>query len=253
MNIVFDLDGTICFSGKPLSNKMIQALDLLVNEGHEIMFASARPIRDLLPVIPEHMHHYSLVGGNGAFVARGGEILSTVHFDKAIADSLLQLIKEFEAAYLIDSKWDYAYTGAQDHPIRRNVDPEQRAHHRHVTELAEIVKIVILHSLDQQRLLGELQQLPIVINMHGTEDIIDISPVGVDKWAGLQALGLRSHEFIAFGNDANDMSMFKHAQRSVCVGNHPELASMATEQVINDEERVVDKIKHLFYEHLVVE
>ncbi|TVX93438.1 HAD-IIB family hydrolase [Paenibacillus agilis] len=253
MKIVFDLDGTICFSGKPLSEKMIKALDLLVNKGHEIIFASARPIRDLLPVIPEHMHHYPMVGGNGAFVAAGGEILSAVHFDKDTTDSLLQLIKKYEATYLIDSKWDYAYTGAEDHPIRRNVDPEQRAQLRRLEELEEIVKIVILHSLDQQSLLSKLQQLPIVIHMHGSEDIIDISPVGVDKWAGLQALGLRSQEFIAFGNDANDMSMFKHAQRSICVGNHPELASMATEKIINEEERVVDKVIHLFHERVAVE
>ncbi|MCR8842399.1 Cof-type HAD-IIB family hydrolase [Paenibacillus sp. SC116] len=253
MKMVFDLDGTICFSGKPLSSKMVHALDFLVNEGHEIIFASARPIRDLLPVIPTHMHSYSMVGGNGAFVAALGNILSTVHFDTGLTDKLIRLIQEYEASYLIDSRWDYAYTGDEDHPIRRNVDPDRRAVQRPLEELNEIVKIVILHSNDQQSLLSELQQLSIVIHMHGSENIIDISPTGVDKWAGLQALGLRPQEFIAFGNDANDMSMFKHAQRSICVGNHPELTDLATEQVLNEEERVVEKIINLCREHVAVE
>ncbi|WP_309296683.1 HAD hydrolase family protein [Paenibacillus sp. L3-i20] len=30
---------------------MVQALDALVEKGHEIVFASARPIRDLIPIL----------------------------------------------------------------------------------------------------------------------------------------------------------------------------------------------------------
>jgi len=153
MKIVFDLDGTICFSGKPLSTKMVEVLDSLVNKGHELVFASARPIRDLLPVLPSHLHHCSMVGGNGAFVATGGSIISTSHFAKEITSKIIELIKKFDADYLIDSEWDYAYSGDDEHPIRRNLDPEQRAQNRRLEELNEIVKVVILHSLEPQRML----------------------------------------------------------------------------------------------------
>lgn len=81
MKFVFDLDGTLCFRGKPLSELVVQALDSLVENGHEVILASARPIRDLLPILPAHMHHYAMVGGNGAFVASGGNVLSTIHFE----------------------------------------------------------------------------------------------------------------------------------------------------------------------------
>ncbi|UHA73425.1 HAD-IIB family hydrolase [Paenibacillus sp. 481] len=242
MKFVFDLDGTICFSGKPLSTKMVQALDFIVQNGHEVVFASARPIRDLLPVLPTSMHQCSMVGGNGAFVAKEGSILSTIHFDKEIAESLMGLINKFEADYLIDSQWDYAYSGDDDHPIRRNLDPEQRAQNRRIEELNENVKVVILRSLEPQHMLNELQKLPIVTYMHGSENIIDVSPHGVDKWAGLQALGVQPQEYIAFGNDANDVSMFRHAKRSICVGDHVELVQMATEKVLNDEQEVIKKI-----------
>ncbi|QJD82706.1 HAD hydrolase family protein [Cohnella herbarum] len=97
MKIVFDLDGTICFKGKPLTKMMINALDRLAEEGFEIIFASARPIRDLLPVIPLHMHHYPMVGGNGAFVATGGNIVSTIDFERSTADAFIQLIRTFKA------------------------------------------------------------------------------------------------------------------------------------------------------------
>jgi hypothetical protein len=245
MKFIFDLDGTICFSGKPLSERIVQALDELIEKGHEVIFASARPIRDLLPVLPAHMHHYPMVGGNGAFIAKGGEVISTIHFDAQTSDRILELIEEFEATYLIDSHWDYAYSGSDDHPIRRNVDPEQRANNVSPSELDEIVKVVFLSSLNGEQLLDQLHRLPVVIYKHGQEDIIDISPKGVNKWTGLQRLGIEPQQFIAFGNDANDIEMFRQSAHSVCVGDHTALSELATEKVSNDEEEIVRKIMEL--------
>jgi hypothetical protein len=245
MKFIFDLDGTICFSGKPLSERIVQALDELIEKGHEVIFASARPIRDLLPVLPAHMHHYPMVGGNGAFIAKGGEVISTIHFDAQTSDRILELIEEFEATYLIDSHWDYAYSGSDDHPIRRNVDPEQRANNVSPSELDEIVKVVFLSSLNGEQLLDQLHRLPVVIYKHGQEDIIDISPKGVNKWTGLQRLGIEPQQFIAFGNDANDIEMFRQSAHSVCVDDHAALSELATEKVSNDEEEIVRKIMEL--------
>ncbi|WHY21071.1 HAD-IIB family hydrolase [Paenibacillus sp. G2S3] len=245
MKFIFDLDGTICFSGKPLSERIVQALDALIEKGHEVIFASARPIRDLLPVLPSHMHHFPMVGGNGAFIAKGGEVVSTIHFDPQTSESILKLIEEFDAAYLIDSHWDYSYSGSDDHPIRRNVDPEQRAKNVTPSELDELAKVVILSSVNGEQLLDQLHKLPVMIYRHGQEDIIDISPKGVNKWTGLQQLGLETQRFIAFGNDANDIEMFRHSAHSVCVGEHTELGELATEKVSNEEEQIVKKMLEL--------
>lgn len=245
MKFIFDLDGTICFSGKPLSERIVQALDALIEKGHEVIFASARPIRDLLPVLPSHMHHFPMVGGNGAFIAKDGEVVSTIHFDTQTSESILKLIEEFDAAYLIDSHWDYSYSGSDDHPIRRNVDPEQRAKNVTPSELDELVKVVILSSVNGEQLLDQLHKLPVMIYRHGQEDIIDISPKGVNKWTGLQQLGLETQRFIAFGNDANDIEMFRHSAHSVCVGEHTELGELATEKVSNEEVQIVKKMLEL--------
>ncbi|MFF2888359.1 HAD-IIB family hydrolase [Paenibacillus sp. NPDC057967] len=240
--IVFDLDGTICFSGKPLSPAMVQALASLEGQGFELIFASARPIRDLLPILPVHMHHYPMIGGNGAFVASEGRILATSPFDQVTLGRLIRLIVKYEAEYLMDGEWDYAYTGDDTHPIRRNLDPDRKARNLPYEQLNAIVKMVVLRSLDSRQLLGELHKLPVVTYMHGSEDIIDISPRGTSKWKGLQALGVRPQEFIAFGNDANDIPMFQQADHSICVGDHPELKRIATEQVVSLEEKVIEKI-----------
>ncbi len=69
MNFVFDLDGTICFKGEPMSQDIVQALHAVEDDGHRVIFASARPIRDMLPVIHPSFHDHILIGGNGSLVA----------------------------------------------------------------------------------------------------------------------------------------------------------------------------------------
>ncbi len=76
MKFVFDLDGTICFNGKPVSEKILVSLETLVAHGHEVIFASARPIRDLLPVLHERFHAYPMIGGNGSLISKNGSIIS---------------------------------------------------------------------------------------------------------------------------------------------------------------------------------
>ncbi|WP_238189362.1 hypothetical protein [Paenibacillus sp. L3-i20] len=120
--------------------------------------------------LPPHMHRFPMIGGNGGFIAIGGNIISTIHFDKPIADLLLKLIRTYEAEYLIDSRWDYAYSGSDEHPIRRNIDPEQRAKNIQLDELQEILKMVILRSLNAEKMLEELQRLPVVLYLHGAEE-----------------------------------------------------------------------------------
>lgn len=52
MKFIFDLDGTICFKGQPLTTEILQAFQKLEADGHDLMIASARPIRDIYPVLP---------------------------------------------------------------------------------------------------------------------------------------------------------------------------------------------------------
>lgn len=242
MKFVFDLDGTICFRGKPLSPVIINALDKLADHGHEIIFASARPIRDLLPILPEHMHSYPMIGGNGAFVAKEKNIISTVHFEEDVKDQLLAIINNYNLQYLIDGDWDYSYTGREDHPIRRNVDPQKRANQVSVGTLHKIIKIVLFDVSDHRLVLEELSALPLVIHKHSNEGILDISPQGINKWDGLMRLGILERSYVAFGNDANDISMFQHAHTSIMIGSHKELAGHATEQVQADEELIAQRL-----------
>ncbi|MFB7156516.1 HAD-IIB family hydrolase [Lysinibacillus sp. NPDC056232] len=244
MKFVFDLDGTICFKGQPLSEGITNALEACIENGHEIIFASARPIRDLLPVLPETMREFSMVGGNGAFVARNGEIIEVTAFEAIIVEEIQNIITAFRLPYLIDGDWDYAYTGSEAHPIYQNLDPLKLAKNVSLQDLKAIVKVVLFPGEQRKEIVGELKKLPILLYEHTSENIVDMSPNGIDKWSGLTKLGIAEGEFVVFGNDANDASMFAKAKESVCVGEH-KVREIASLQVSSEETAIIKMLSVL--------
>lgn len=116
------------------------------------------------------------------------------------------------------------------HPILANVDPGRLAQNKlTLDELEEIAKLILF--TDDEQIVEQLKQLPVQLYNHTGEPLIDISPLDVHKWSGLQKLDVTDGEFIAFGNDMNDIEMFRHAKYSVCIGNHPLASECATKSI----------------------
>lgn len=248
MKFVFDLDGTICFKGQPITQTIFEALSELSEFGIEVIFASARPIRDMLPVIDEAFHDYTLIGGNGSLISKKGKIITANTFSESELLAIKRLINEYNATYLIDSAWDYAYTGPETHPILQNLDPGNLAKRVTLSSLDSVVKVLLLTSDRMIDLSKKLVELNVYVNEHGKENVLDISPNGINKWSALESLGVQEQTYIAFGNDANDRSMFKQALHSVMIGNHEDLEIYAKESVPlvgNYEQAIATKIREL--------
>ena len=58
-------------------------------------------------------------------------------------------------------------------------------------------------------------------------------------------IGYKKREFVVFGNDSNDLSMFLHAKESICVGSHEVLLGHASTCLKIDEQSIVNKIIEL--------
>ncbi|PAD20029.1 HAD-IIB family hydrolase [Terribacillus saccharophilus] len=248
MNFIFDLDGTICFKGSPVTMNIINALKELELNGHRVIFASARPIRDLLPVIDEHFHSTTLIGGNGSLISNNGKVIFSQAFSSFQLAAIKKLIEAHDATYLIDGEWNYAYTGNPAHPIKSNLDPNGLAEEVLLEDLGQVVKILILHSADQEKIATEAEKLGLRIHRHRGEDIVDISPPGIDKWSAIQECGIKENEYFAFGNDANDIEMFRHAKYAVMIGEHEELARYAHRAILLGEvceQTIVECLKEL--------
>ncbi|MFJ7827403.1 HAD-IIB family hydrolase [Psychrobacillus sp. NPDC096623] len=252
MRFVFDLDGTVCFKGQPISNRILHSLSELTKADIEVIFASARPIRDMLPVINEAFHHYTMIGGNGSLISIKGKVIKSNTFSTNEINEIKYLINQYNATYLIDSDWDYAYTGSDTHPILQNLDPAKLAKMVSLESLDSVVKVLFLTSNSMDELAEKLSKLNVYVNKHSNENVLDISPSGINKWSALETLGIKENTYIAFGNDANDISMFENALHTVMIGYHEKLAPFAKETISlsgDYEQEIIEKILTLSKEY----
>jgi HAD superfamily hydrolase (TIGR01484 family) len=242
MNFVFDLDGTLCFNGKSIDTEIIEALHELKLAGHQVIVASARPIRDLVPVLPESFHEGLLVGGNGTFTYEHGKI-QVKYFEQELLEKFISLIELYQLKYLADGQWDYAYTGDIAHPIYLNIDKTSSANIS-LELLRPVCKLVLFQP--NEEVLELLETFPVTITHYKNEHAIDISPLGINKVRGLNMLNI--HQFIAFGNDSNDQCLFENAVHSVCVGNN-DVKRYAKENI--ERADVAEKIRTLMEKYRV--
>ncbi|SLM85941.1 MULTISPECIES: HAD-IIB family hydrolase [Vagococcus] len=214
MTVVFDLDGTTIFKGKKMSKDIEQAIAKLSKQ-RKIIFASARPIRDMLPVLPPSFHDFTLIGGNGAFIKNKGLITAT-SFSEKETTIILKLIEINQLDYMVDSSWDYSFRGDSNHPLFLGVDPLKTAKNKELSSLYPIIKAVLFTT--EPQIIQQLKKLQITIYLHGSEQLIDLSPKEISKWTAFKSLYF-NEPFIMFGNDANDLPMFEHASKSYIIGN----------------------------------
>ncbi|MBJ7001162.1 HAD hydrolase family protein [Streptomyces griseofuscus] len=240
---VFDVDGTLCFDGRTIDGRIRTAIETCERAGHHLVFASARPVRDLLPVLGGAFPAATLIGGNGSLVSVGGEVRARAAFESCDLGKLLIEADRFRAGYLADGPWDYAYTGPAGHPILGRVDQGRLARRVDLAGLPAVVKFLVVDATDMAALAEAGRVLGMTVNHHLDEAIIDFAPGTTNKWEALASLGVDRYN--AFGNDINDLDLLRHAHHSVRVGAHPALDGIAHLTVAPDPEAVAAEISRL--------
>lgn len=179
MRFVFDIDGTLCFDGRLIDQTIIDTLLQLQHDGHELIFASARPIRDLLPVLPSVFHQHTLIGANGAMISQQSKIsvIKAIHTDTY--HHILKIIQKYELDYIIDDDWNYAAQLDAENAIFERLDPHKLASCIDVANIDTPIKIILLN-----------------IDPAFDADV----------------------KYIAFGNDHNDIFMLQHASSGYIIG-----------------------------------
>lgn len=248
MNFIFDMDGTICFNGKPISKNILHFLLELQESGHFVGFASARPCRDMLPVLDDRFKDHLLIGANGAMTYYQGRPHHFSPIPTGLAEEIIHILDDYHAEYLIDDKWNYACNFELHHPFLKNVDPLKLANRVEIGQVQSFIKIVILSCNHFAELAERIKQLDVTIHYHSAEGILDITYKGVNKMAALEQSGLSLETFICFGNDMNDLPLFKKAHHSVLIGEYEPLLMIAREQILVDEQiekNIIAKLQEL--------
>ena len=222
MNFVFDIDGTLSFDGRTIAPPITQALTHLIREHHEVAFASARPIRDLLPII-SGFDHQPLIGGNGVMTRVSGKLSVLQPLPPVAVQQLKQLIEIHHLDYVMDGTWNYACQVSTTNPILRQLDPQRLAERLPLASLNDPIKVILL-NLDpvlRSRIKQLLVTLDLVVIEHSGAGSLDITAQGINKAHALSDIGFE--HYIAFGNDENDRTMLASAQQAVWITSKPEL------------------------------
>lgn len=239
MNFVFDIDGTTSFNGMVIEPAIEREIYALLRVGHRVVFASARPVRDILPMLSEDVRTHSglaLIGANGSLLYRDGQLRAREHLDAHSYAKIRDLIERHRLHYIADSLDSYAFDLPDAHVLVERLNPEGTDRLVSLKELEKPVKIILL-DINNPHLYAELEKTIASLNLHVTKHqdattSIDLAPGGVHKVSALpQALGARPGEkpdpYIAFGNDMNDAGVLEGAQYAVAVGSHEALLPLA--------------------------
>lgn len=127
---------------------------------------------------------------------------------------ILRIIQKYELDYIIDDDWNYAAKLDAENAIFERLDPHKLASCIDVANIDTPIKIILLNIEPSQitSILNELneyhQELEII--HHSNEFNIDIT--------ALQYIYGKDVEYIAFGNDHNDIVMLQYATNGYIVG-----------------------------------
>ena len=117
-----------------------------------------------------------------------------------------------------------------------------------IHELNEPIKVVIPlveHEDIREDLIFNLNKLECLdLSYHDIERCLYINPKGVTKASTV--LNHFGKDFVAFGNDQNDISLFKNAIYGVQIDDYPYLNNFADEVIPEINAIIAEKIKLLF-------
>lgn len=248
MLFVFDLDGTICFDGHHLPEVIAKQLRRAEQFGHKIAFASARSYRDCLGILGETFRNHLVICLNGGLVYQEGKLMAQDILPEDLLNKLLAFCQQEQLPYFLDNHFDYASAQADKIPFFATVDPLKLAQHLPVAELHQPTKLVVYLG-DHEKLVDAFASLlppsdQVSAFYHEQEKCFYINPSGVTKGGRVEACC--GKDFVAFGNDKNDLGFFERAHYAVQVGDYEPLTALADLQVPAQAEAVATAIGHLY-------
>lgn len=248
MLFIFDLDGTLCLDGQTISEEIKSALQLANHHGHQLAFASARSYRDCIGVLGDELSTETVIGLNGGLAYQEKKLTYHRRLDQEAYQVILSWCREYNLPFFVDDDFDYASEQFERIPFHQYVDPLGLGSRLEVDKLENPIKVVIELSRHEdlvEDMISDLTALgSLDIFYHEGEKCLYINPFETTKATAIQEIF--GQDFVAFGNDKNDIEMFKASIYSVQIGDYKSLNDYADEILPADSFIIAEKIKVLF-------
>lgn len=247
LNFIFDLDGTLCFNGSTIDKKIIDTIKTYKDYNHNIAFASARPYRDCLMLLDEELRKELIIGLNGSMAYKNNKLIFSKSIDYSLYLKITEYCLENEIPYFIDDEMNYDVYMEEKISFYKFVDTLNIAKKVDRNDIKNPLKLVIYigDNIEVKKNLDDMLKSESVVTMyHEIEKLYYINPEDINKSTTIKKF---FNDYIAFGNDKNDIQMLENALYSVQVGNYEQLKEFADIQIENDE-NVVPNLNNLIEE-----
>lgn len=228
--IATDIDGTLVEDGTTVINTEIYDIILKLREkGIQFAVASGRnwnSIENLFKPVCEKIFYIS---DNGAYIGMKGRNLFLYTLEKNISNEFIDAIKENPKLIVIASGKDIYYTDTKDKDFLKWVSEGYKASIKIVDNLTEVDESFVKISAYAADSISK--EASYIIDRFGERLSIrysgkmwlDCMPLGVSKGMGIktiqEALGISDDETMTFGDQDNDIEMFKASYYSYSVEN----------------------------------
>ena len=247
--IVFDLDGTVLNSDKEISKRNFDAISAVQKQGIHTIFATARPPRVTafkgLNILGENSY---MVFYNGAYFKCTRD-MEDCHFSipAKTAAKVIDYIEELDSEAVVtveimDNLYGYKKLKYD------NLDFMKKDFNPEIVDVEflksqELTKILIADFEYAKKIALKFKnELNIIVTDEGRLVQIMSAQVGKEKavYTIAKNLGIGMEDIMCFGDDYNDLELFKAVGHSVAMGNaEPALKKIATEITLtNDEDGV---------------
>ena len=244
----FDLDGTLLKSDKSMSNRALNTINQLANQGHLIIIATARPPRDVARLVPAALLCHYLICYNGAQIFKGTSKIFDQSIQADLAYKLIGQLANYHSTLFIGvESQDTFHVNQSPQSLFGEVTHSLTAftNSNHSIFQEGITKIICGGEADV------LESLPIgpwtdLCSVTHTDNglLIQIMAHGVSKWVALERIaseeGVAIENIVAFGDDHNDLAMLTFCGVGIAMANAThsllEIAQYVTKS--NDEDGV---------------
>ncbi|MGQ9616749.1 MAG: HAD-IIB family hydrolase [Spirochaetota bacterium] len=243
--VITDLDGTLLYKGKPISDKVIKILVTLGEKGIIRVIATGRSLYSARTVLPEDFPIDFLIFSSGAGIIdwKTGRLLVKQGLRAEEVKRALNLLLELKVDFMIhdpipeNHRFKYYGEGKNNPDFFRRISiyrdfatpgNPSRPWFQQACQFVAIEPPVQNKNL-YQRLKTELAPLKVIRTtspIDGQSTWIEVFPQGVSKAKGAEYIcslhNIPLEATLAIGNDYNDIDLLSWAATSYVVENAPE-------------------------------
>lgn len=248
--VVLDLDGTLLDSNKKVSKRNLNSIKKLKRAGIPIIIATARPPRSVKDLLPEEVQSSAImVYYNGAMIV--SERLNINHhfsMDSSLCSDIIDYLVEYEPNHWlsleVDENW-YSHKNLDYTAVMKILSNPKRLDLEKLKQMHP-TKILVSNLNSIQSFIEKFGHKTNIITTDSNK-LTQIMRLNISKEYAVsllsENLGVNLDKIIVFGDDFNDLGLFKLCGYPVAMGNAIiELKELAKEVTATNDNDGVAKI-----------